>query len=207
MALRPADVRVIPAAAGRPKGLVLNPLDRFLFGHWLAGSTHEVHLPGAPHGACCDGGITDDPLHLPCAGMADGRVLYPHFQPQVVPGWLDKPFKHRHGATQALANVVVLSPSPEWVATLPGSQAARPQRLQALARATSQSTRCDLQFRLRSPTKSRKGTTGYDTADYDALLHRGLTPAAPSRPPSQDPPRTKRGSPPRFAAFWSCPCP
>ena len=31
-----ADVRVIPAAAGGPKGLVLNPLDRFIFGHWLA---------------------------------------------------------------------------------------------------------------------------------------------------------------------------
>ena len=33
--LRAADVRVIPAAAGGAKGLVLNPLDRFLFGHWL----------------------------------------------------------------------------------------------------------------------------------------------------------------------------
>ena len=35
--LRAADVRAIPAAAGGPKGLVLNPLDRFLFGQWLAG--------------------------------------------------------------------------------------------------------------------------------------------------------------------------
>jgi hypothetical protein len=25
--------------------------------------------------------------------MADGLVLYPHFQPQVVPGWLDKAWK------------------------------------------------------------------------------------------------------------------
>ncbi len=49
--LQPADVRVIPAAAGGPKGLVLNPLDRFLFGHWLAGSTHTVHLAGASIGA------------------------------------------------------------------------------------------------------------------------------------------------------------
>lgn len=287
-ALQPADVRVIPAAAGGPKGLVLNPLDRFLFGHWLVGSTHEVHLlgasigawrmacatlpdadaalaqlaedyitqryerapgkaptptavsrafgrklderlgarageilsspryrlhvftsrgrhllrregrlrtplgylgafvsnaasrralglwlervvfsdprtplpfglgdfrsrqvlldaanlapailascsipfwldavhdlPGAPRGAYWDGGITDYHLHLPYAGMTEGLVLYPHFQPQVVPGWLDKPFQHRHGATQALANVVVLSPSPEWVATLPGAR-------------------------------------------------------------------------------------
>ena len=82
-----------------------------------------VHdIPGAPPGAYWDGGITDYHLHLPYAGMTEGLVLYPHFQPQVVPGWLDKPFQHRHGATQALANVVVLSPSPEWVATLPGAR-------------------------------------------------------------------------------------
>jgi hypothetical protein len=49
--LRPADVRLIPAAAGGPKGLVLNPLDRFLFSHWLAGSTHTLHLLGASIGA------------------------------------------------------------------------------------------------------------------------------------------------------------
>lgn len=33
--LKPADVRVIPAAAGGPKGLILNPLDRFSFGQWM----------------------------------------------------------------------------------------------------------------------------------------------------------------------------
>ncbi len=49
--LAPADVQVVPAAAGGPKGLVLNPLDRFIFGHWLAGSTHSVHLIGASVGA------------------------------------------------------------------------------------------------------------------------------------------------------------
>ncbi len=49
--LRPADVRVIPGAAGGPKGLILNPLDRFIFGHWLAGGTQPVHLLGASIGA------------------------------------------------------------------------------------------------------------------------------------------------------------
>jgi hypothetical protein len=49
--LRPQDVRAIPAAAGGPKGLVLNPLDRFIFGEWLAGSAHVVHLLGASIGA------------------------------------------------------------------------------------------------------------------------------------------------------------
>ncbi len=49
--LRPQDVRVIPGAAGGPKGLILGPLDRFIFGQWLAQSTHEVHLVGASIGA------------------------------------------------------------------------------------------------------------------------------------------------------------
>ena len=49
--LAPADVRVIPAAAGGPKGLALLPLDRFIFGHWLAGAAHTVHLLGASIGA------------------------------------------------------------------------------------------------------------------------------------------------------------
>jgi hypothetical protein len=49
--LRPRDVRVIPAAAGGPKGLALNPLDRYLFSRWLPQSTHTVHLVGASVGA------------------------------------------------------------------------------------------------------------------------------------------------------------
>ena len=49
--LAPCDVRVIPAAAGGPKGLTLLPLDRFLFGTWLAGAQHTVHLIGASIGA------------------------------------------------------------------------------------------------------------------------------------------------------------
>jgi hypothetical protein len=49
--LRPADVGVVPAAAGGPKGLILGPLDRLLFGDWLARSNHPVHLVGASIGA------------------------------------------------------------------------------------------------------------------------------------------------------------
>ncbi|WP_088282841.1 patatin-like phospholipase family protein [Ideonella sp. A 288] len=286
--LRPADVRVIPAAAGGPKGLVLNPLDRFIFGQWLAGSTHTVHLlgasigawrmasaaladpdaalarmaddyvhqhydhapgrqpearhvsevlgaqlhrcfdgreaevlghprfrlhlftsagrgllrregrwrtpagyaaafaanllgrqglgrwlervvvsdardelpfpltdfhtqrvalsasnlvpavlascsipfwlqavhdlPGSLPGAHWDGGITDYHLHLGYAAMTDGLVLYPHFQPRLVPGWLDKSLTRRHRATAALDNVVLLAPHPDWVRTLPGGK-------------------------------------------------------------------------------------
>ena len=286
--LRPEDVRIVPAAAGGPKGLILNPLDRFLFGEWLAASSHSVHLlgasigawrmataclpdaaaqfaqmaedyitqdyehapgkppaphhvsavfgaklcerfegrqaavlahsryrlhvftsrgrhllqrqgrlrmplgyagaflantvsrkamggwlervvfsdareplplplhdyrtqlvrlseanlqpsilascsipfwldavqdiPGAPAGAYWDGGITDYHLHLNYGAMHDGLVLYPHFQRTVIPGWLDKALKHRHRASAHLDNVVLLSPRPEWIATLPNAK-------------------------------------------------------------------------------------
>jgi hypothetical protein len=50
--LQAQDVRAVAAAAGGPKGLVLGPLDRFLFGHWLADSPGPVELIGASIGAC-----------------------------------------------------------------------------------------------------------------------------------------------------------
>ncbi len=34
--LQAADIGTIPGAAGGPKGLILGPLDRFIFGDWLA---------------------------------------------------------------------------------------------------------------------------------------------------------------------------
>ena len=37
----------------------------------------------------------------------------------VIPGWLDKALRHRHRASARLDNVLLLSPSAEWVATLP----------------------------------------------------------------------------------------
>ncbi len=49
--LRPAHIGVIPGAAGGPKGLILGPLDRFIFGDWLAQSTQPVDLVGASIGA------------------------------------------------------------------------------------------------------------------------------------------------------------
>jgi len=49
--LRPEAVRIIPAAAGGPKGLILKHLDQFIFGEWLAKSQQEVHLLGASIGA------------------------------------------------------------------------------------------------------------------------------------------------------------
>ncbi len=88
---------------------------------------NAVHdIAGAATGAYWDGGITDYHLHLDyrAAGEAEpkGIVLYPHFQRAVVPGWLDKSLKWRHGATHFLDDVIVLAPHPDWVETLPNKK-------------------------------------------------------------------------------------
>ena len=83
---------------------------------WLD-AVHDI--TGAPRGAYWDGGITDYHMHLDYTALHDGVVLIPHFQPTLVPGWLDKPLKRRHRASARLDNVVLLVPRPEWVATLP----------------------------------------------------------------------------------------
>lgn len=49
--LQSSDVCAMAGAAGGPKGLILGPLDRFVFGQWLSQSRHEVHLVGASIGA------------------------------------------------------------------------------------------------------------------------------------------------------------
>ena len=49
-------------------------------------------------------------------------MLYPHFQRNVVPGWLDKALKWRHGATAFLDHTIVLAPNPEWIKTLPNGK-------------------------------------------------------------------------------------
>jgi hypothetical protein len=85
-------------------------------------------ISGAPAGAYWDGGLTDYHLHWPYAGLnAPARdraalVLYPHFQPRLVPGWLDKRHTRRHGHTPGLANLVLLCPSRRWIAGLPGGK-------------------------------------------------------------------------------------
>lgn len=76
-------------------------------------------IPGAPAGAHWDGGLVDYHFHWPYASMTEGLVLYPHFQRQVVPGWLDKGLRWRHRPTPWLDNLVVLAPNPAWIRTLP----------------------------------------------------------------------------------------
>lgn len=49
--LQARDIAIIPAAAGGPKGLVLQSLDQWLFGRWLAAAPRERTLIGSSIGA------------------------------------------------------------------------------------------------------------------------------------------------------------
>jgi hypothetical protein len=84
-------------------------------------------IEGAPRGTYWDGGLTDYhvsfPYHRLHSETEPGLVLYPHFGPRIVPGWLDKAMPWRHGLPKTRGdwydNVVLLSPSPAFLATLP----------------------------------------------------------------------------------------
>ncbi|HET7229493.1 MAG TPA: patatin-like phospholipase family protein [Longimicrobium sp.] len=80
-----------------------------------------VPIPGAPGGIHRDGGIID--YHLDLAyGPGSGLVLYPHFYAHLVPGWFDKGLRWRRARGQNLARALILAPTPEFVARLPGGK-------------------------------------------------------------------------------------
>ena len=74
----------------------------------------------APAGDYWDGGLIDYHLLLPYPCFA-GLVLYPHFVPYVIPGWLDKflPWRTRARRHQWLSNVVLIAPSRALLNRLP----------------------------------------------------------------------------------------
>ena len=69
--LSASDVKVIPAAAGGPKGLILGPLDRFMFNEWLPNSQQAIDLVGADalNGAGMDR-VDNGTRRLIAAGLA-----------------------------------------------------------------------------------------------------------------------------------------
>lgn len=75
-------------------------------------------IPGAPAGIYWDGGLIDYHLHLPYS-RSEGLVLYPHFTDRIVPGWLDKALPWRKARGEWLDNVVLVSPSREYLDRLP----------------------------------------------------------------------------------------
>ena len=80
-----------------------------------------ANIARAPAGMYWDGGIIDYNLHLPYH-HAEGIVLYPHFTDRIIPGWLDKGMPWRRARGEWLDNVVVISPSTEYVSKLPNAK-------------------------------------------------------------------------------------
>jgi hypothetical protein len=82
-------------------------------------------IADAPQGHYWDGGLVDYHLALPYDRVtsASDIVLYPHFDQHVVPGWFDKKMPWRRvarGPQRAwLDNVLIVSPTPAFLATLP----------------------------------------------------------------------------------------
>tara|TARA_R110002073_G_scaffold329152_3_gene511244 strand:+ start:69615 stop:70670 length:1056 start_codon:yes stop_codon:yes gene_type:complete len=76
-----------------------------------------ANIHGAGPGMYYDGGVTDYHFDIPFS--AKGLVLYPHFYSTITPGWFDKALKWRRGSPANFDNVIILCPSPEWVASLP----------------------------------------------------------------------------------------
>jgi hypothetical protein len=80
-----------------------------------------VRIPGVPGGVHWDGGVLDYHLDLDF-GAGDGLVLYPHFYSHVVPGWFDKSLGWRRARPTNFRRALLIAPSPEFVATLPGAK-------------------------------------------------------------------------------------
>ena len=76
------------------------------------------NISGAPAGCYRDGGITDYHFDMRFH-QGDGLVLYPHFYSRMIPGWFDKALTHRRPSPRNIDNVVLLSPSQEFVDRLP----------------------------------------------------------------------------------------
>lgn len=89
----------IMASASIP--MVLNPVNE---------------IAGAGIGPFYDGGITDYHFDIPFSD--EGLVLYPHFYPEITPGWFDKALRRRP-RPEHYDNVIMLCPSSEWVTSLP----------------------------------------------------------------------------------------
>jgi hypothetical protein len=76
-------------------------------------------IPGTRAGVYRDGGILDYHMDVPFLTDDDGLVLFPHFMPRIIPGWLDKSLRWRKPRPEHVDRVVLISPSPAFIDGLP----------------------------------------------------------------------------------------
>ena len=73
-----------------------------------------------PNVRAIDGGIVD--YHFDGSQCAGRFTLYPHFRDTLTPGWFDKPWRSRHLPAADVDDLLVICPSPSFVAQLPGGR-------------------------------------------------------------------------------------
>lgn len=79
-------------------------------------------IAGAPAGMYRDGGITDYQFDLPIL-PEQGFVLYPHYSALPPKGvWFDKNLKKRQAKAEHYKRTIIVAPSPEFEASLPGGK-------------------------------------------------------------------------------------
>lgn len=76
-------------------------------------------IPGTQRGVYRDGGILDYHPAFPMKSDRPGFILYPHFYPEITPGWFDKKLTRRRAGGSLLDHTILLAPSPAFVAGLP----------------------------------------------------------------------------------------
>jgi len=76
------------------------------------------NIAGAPHGMYRDGGMVDYHFDLPLK-VDPGIILYPHFSPKLKPGWFDKGLPWRKVSKENYSDVVLLTPTKEFIDMLP----------------------------------------------------------------------------------------
>ncbi|GAB5415098.1 MAG: hypothetical protein Cons2KO_27010 [Congregibacter sp.] len=81
----------------------------------------ERDIPGAPPGHYWDGGIIDYHFDLHTLNT-DSLILYPHFRGDLTTGWFDKFLPWRRQQKPSIDNLVLLCPSDDFVASLPGGK-------------------------------------------------------------------------------------
>ncbi len=77
------------------------------------------HISGAQRAAYRDGGLFHYHPAFDFLAGKEGLVLYPHFYSQVTLGWFDKKQPCRFADGRMLADVLLVVPSPRFVARLP----------------------------------------------------------------------------------------
>ncbi|MDP5070748.1 MAG: patatin-like phospholipase family protein [Congregibacter sp.] len=78
----------------------------------------ERDIPGAPPGHYWDGGIID--YHFDLGPLAEQPlILYPHFRGDLTTGWFDKLLPWRRQRSPSAANLILICPSDDFVASLP----------------------------------------------------------------------------------------